>query len=575
MTTDLELVNATLAGDKSAFETLVLRYQTQVYRLVYRIIDNQSSAPDIVQEALLKAYENLQNLRDRARFSVWLFRIAKNQCISWNRKYQKNLHKNLTDVEDELANSRLHLPPAPDESLMERELHGQIMNAISRLPEYNREAVRLFYLEGKSYSEIQDELGITKGTLGRFLYEARAQLREKLQAFHQITVFLVGGSLKRALRLTAGKPGMAASVTAASTGKCIMISVLLHLLLFAGMSSTGLRMGSSGDTNGGSDYTTAIETSLVKARLSDPIPLSPVQTNSLRPLRNAEIAARSVSALTRLTPNLELRSAINVPHIRPPLDSQVADSDAAFLNTTAPPKLVLSSSRPNTSFSVQSETLSMSNIGQAAKGTFHDQASGPGILHLSSESQEFPSSTFSVTSNTSPIAKADSSKKTPPSSYGPFYQYDRMIKNAQEVLRSVYDRGNIEQYSASALQAITRRSPYSRVVVAECDLEVLKALLTMDVAPVVIMRSPVGAKHIRAIVEYDDSTEQLTLIDPVNHAKMRFSYSEFSRQWDDPQDACLLIFPRRTAAETIRISLTRYLPPDKIESISIRAPRRR
>ena len=115
-----------------------------------------------------------------------------------------------------------------------------------------------------------------------------------------------------------------------------------------------------------------------------------------------------------------------------------------------------------------------------------------------------------------------------------------------------------------------------RVVVANCDLEVLKAIVAMDVAPIVITRSPVGAKHIRAVVEYNDSTERITLIDPLDYAETRFSYSEFLKQWDDPQDACLLIFPQRAVIpRTIEIALSRYLPLEKIDSLNIRASKRR
>lgn len=196
MNTDLKLVNATLSGDKSAFGKLVLRYQKKVYRLVYRIIDNSSDASDIVQETFIKAYQNLEQLKDRDKFSSWLFQIAKNGCFSWIRKYQKNLFA----VEDEMDSNCLNLPPAPDEILIERELHEQVMKAISKLPEYNQKAVKMFYLEGKSYSEIQEELDVTKGTLGRWLHQARTELRKSLQGACQGAILWIGGGLKRVLK---------------------------------------------------------------------------------------------------------------------------------------------------------------------------------------------------------------------------------------------------------------------------------------------------------------------------------------------------------------------------------------
>ena len=78
------------------------------------------------------------------------------------------------------------------------------------------------------------------------------------------------------------------------------------------------------------------------------------------------------------------------------------------------------------------------------------------------------------------------------------------------------------------------------------------------------------------MVGYDDSIERLVLIDPINYAVARFGYSEFCSQWDDPQNACLLVFPQRVALlETVRSCLDRYLPEEKVESISIHVTRRR
>lgn len=241
MNTDLELVNATLSGDKSAFEVLASRYQTQVYRLAYRIIHNQFDASDIAQETLLKAYQNLERLKNRERFSSWLFQIAKNQCISWIRKYERSA----AAVGDELANNRLVLPAAPDEILIKDELHQRIMDEVSKLPEHSRRAIEMFYFDGKSYSQIQDELGITKGTLGRRLHRAKSLLKKKLQEVYLSAAILTGNSLRRALKLSSGQ----ASAVAASGTKCLAISIALHVLVFAGMSFTGANWGISGKSS--------------------------------------------------------------------------------------------------------------------------------------------------------------------------------------------------------------------------------------------------------------------------------------------------------------------------------------
>jgi len=240
MNTDQELVIATLSGDKSAFGELVLRYQKEVYRLVYRIIKNSSDTSDILQETFINAYQNLSKLKDKGKFSLWLFQIAKNLCIDWLRKR----HDDLIALEDEISENCLYLPPAPDEILMDQELYEQVMKAISSLPEYSRKAVEMFYLDGKSYSEIQSELGITKGTLGRWLHEARAILLKSMKEAYHSMIWL-GGGLKRALRLTSGQ------ITTPSI-KCLMISMIVHVFVFLGISSTGVYWGSYDGTDDGS-----------------------------------------------------------------------------------------------------------------------------------------------------------------------------------------------------------------------------------------------------------------------------------------------------------------------------------
>ena len=163
-----------------------------------------------------------------------------------------------------------------------------------------------------------------------------------------------------------------------------------------------------------------------------------------------------------------------------------------------------------------------------------------------------------------------------PISHGPLDQNDNAVRRVRGAFRSVVSRSQVEYFSATQLQAIAKEFRFSTVLVSGCDLEALKVFVASDWVPVVITQSPVGPKHIRAIVGYDNSTERLILIDPVNYAEMTLGYSEFSEQWTDPQDACLLIFPQRVVLEdTIKRALLRYLPEKKVESISIRIPRRR
>src|SRR5271156_7130877 len=85
------LVAAAKAGNVSAFETLVGRYESKIFRLTQNITQNREDAEDAMQEAFLKAYEHLQSFEGNSRFYTWLVRIAVNQALMKLRKRRPNV----------------------------------------------------------------------------------------------------------------------------------------------------------------------------------------------------------------------------------------------------------------------------------------------------------------------------------------------------------------------------------------------------------------------------------------------------------------------------------------------------
>ena len=242
MLKDFDVIERTLSGETEVYGQLVQRYQKRVYRLAYRIVKNSDDAADITQETFLKAYQSIHTLKNKSKFCPWLMRIAANMCYNWIRQRQENL----MSVEEALVCERaLHLPPAPDEILIQRELRDKVMKAIDELPELDRKVIQLFYLQENSYREIQQQLGLSKGSLGRRLHQARNLLRQKLQAMYQCFPFLWGfrldGIVKsisarnnaqlaptyRGLRLSAK------TATAFSTTKFFLVSTMIHLMIIA------------------------------------------------------------------------------------------------------------------------------------------------------------------------------------------------------------------------------------------------------------------------------------------------------------------------------------------------------
>jgi hypothetical protein len=160
-----------------------------------------------------------------------------------------------------------------------------------------------------------------------------------------------------------------------------------------------------------------------------------------------------------------------------------------------------------------------------------------------------------------------------PGSHGPFNRNHRAMRPLEEAFRSVEVLRRAESFTPSELRAITSKTRFSPASVSGCDLEVLKAFVASNWSPVVVITSPVGPKHIRAVIGYDDSAQRITLIDPVNlkqAAQANLEYSDFSKQWDDPQKTCLLVSSQGIGEQRIKATLKKHLPEEKVESLVIK-----
>jgi TolB protein len=147
-------------------------------------------------------------------------KIATNECYSWIRKRQDNLFS----LEQEIIETQtLRFPPAPDEVIVKEELYNRVMSAISELPEKDKKVIELFYLEEKSYQEIQQELGISKSVLGWRLSNARAKLRQKLQAAYHGIAFWRYFKWSRITEFANVK------ISSMSVVNFFLISLVLHL----------------------------------------------------------------------------------------------------------------------------------------------------------------------------------------------------------------------------------------------------------------------------------------------------------------------------------------------------------
>lgn len=183
---ELQLVTAARAGDISAFETLVNRYERKIFRLGMNITGNREDAEDVMQEAFLKAYQHLPEFEGNSRFYTWLVRIAVNQALMKLRKRRPNqvsLDEEIETGEDSFFRDVEDWGPSPAERYEQTQLHDILNEAISDLDPNFRIVFQLRDIEEMSTEETADMLHLSVPAVKSRLLRARLKLRQKLNRY--------------------------------------------------------------------------------------------------------------------------------------------------------------------------------------------------------------------------------------------------------------------------------------------------------------------------------------------------------------------------------------------------------
>lgn len=182
--TDQQLVQRVQAGDRSAFNLLVLKYQHRVLKLVGRFVSDAAEAEDVAQEAFIKAYRALASFRGDSAFYTWLYRIAintaKNALVS-SRRRPVDFDLDLQDPEQYDRHAKLKDADTPEGVLLTEEIRQVVENAMEQLPEDLRTAIVLRELEGLSYEEIAEAMDCPVGTVRSRIFRAREAIDKKLK----------------------------------------------------------------------------------------------------------------------------------------------------------------------------------------------------------------------------------------------------------------------------------------------------------------------------------------------------------------------------------------------------------
>lgn len=172
---DTALVRACQRGDIEAFEQIFRVYRNPVFRVAYRFTGNRDDAEDLTQEIFLKVFENIGSFRYESSFATWLYRIAVNTCMNFQR--DKKPAESL-GVTDDLGSS------VSPEAICERgELQRKIEAEIASLPNPLKIAFLLVVVEGMTYREASEILGLSVDALRMRVSRARQILREKLKGY--------------------------------------------------------------------------------------------------------------------------------------------------------------------------------------------------------------------------------------------------------------------------------------------------------------------------------------------------------------------------------------------------------
>jgi len=177
---DSDLVSRAAGGDLVAFQALVERHRSMVYRVAYQFAGNHHDAEDIAQEVFIKVYRALDRFRQDAQLSSWLYRIVMNACIDHRRRHRPSAFAPFGEEAEHRMLTTPEETPGPEECAYAGEL-GQVLEAaVSRLPHGQRIVFVMRHHEGLKLSEIAGALGLAEGTVKRQLHAAVHRLRAAL-----------------------------------------------------------------------------------------------------------------------------------------------------------------------------------------------------------------------------------------------------------------------------------------------------------------------------------------------------------------------------------------------------------
>jgi len=183
-----EVIEGCKAGNRKAFEKIVLFYQKRVFNIAYRMLGNREEAKELAQEVFISVFESIRELREEAKFDGWLKQIILNHCRNRWKYLKRRQYFNTDSIDDPIETEEGEVPKSfhdpsdtPDILYDKKMVQEWIQKGLLRLKEDQRELIILRDFQGLSYEEIGRLLILPEGTIKSKLHRARMDLKEILE----------------------------------------------------------------------------------------------------------------------------------------------------------------------------------------------------------------------------------------------------------------------------------------------------------------------------------------------------------------------------------------------------------